>query len=263
MADKQWMGSRSPLDGEPRLPRGTSVAATPPRWGRSLATAGVIIAVAASVARAEEPAAAAPAPAGAPQAAATTTGTTETERVLREQIAADLRATKAAAAQEEAVARKQFAGINFGVAIGVLVPLYRNTRIEEAVLVPSDPANPDAPKVVRATVRKSVDARLLLETHYFFQPTAYPLFGWGPVIVVQPGTDDIVEGAGLGMMVGWRREAKTSDSFNLGIALFMERRVKDLGEGITEDNPLPIGETEIRYQQKSAVSAVLLGSFSF
>lgn len=213
-------------------------------------------------------AAAADLPVAADDAQVAVTDATTTRAALEAEITADLQqqeTTKRAAAEaeEKAGARRQFAGINFGVAIGVLMPLYRNTRIEEAVLVPSDPANPDAPKVVRATLRKSVDARLLLETHYFFQPSAYPLFGWGPVIVVQPGTDEIVEGAGLGMMVGWRRGEKTSDSFNLGLALFMERSVKDLGEGIKEDLPLPAGETEIRYQQKPAVSAVALGSFSF
>jgi hypothetical protein len=141
--------------------------------------------------------------------------------------------------------------------------LHKDSRIEEAVLLPEDAAVPTSEKIVRATKRKNFDARLLLETHYFFTSDDFPTFGWGPVIVVQPGTDEIVEGAGLGLMVGWRRNKETSDSFNLGLTIFMERNVKDLGEGIKEDAPLPAGETAIRFQEKPALSLLVVGSFSF
>ncbi len=262
MTTTRLAAHHSPHRGDPHRRAASSAAMTPPLSGRRVVTrvAAVVALVAPTIARGDEPAVAPPAEIPAEPAL--------TVLELRTELATELfreeTVKKAAAEKEEKEgAQRQFAGINFGVAIGVLVPVYRNTRIEEAVLVPSDPANPDAPKVVRATVRRSVDARLLLETHYFFQADRFPLFGWGPVIIVQPGTDEIVEGAGLGAMVGWRRGEKTSESFNLGLALFMERSVKDLGEGIEEDKPLPAGETEIRYQQKPAVSVVLLGSFSF
>lgn len=127
--------------------------------------------------------------------------------------------------------------------------------------MPGDPAVPDSPKIVRAKTRRSSDARVLLETHYFF-----PLcdrFGYGPVLVVQPGTAEIIEGVGLGFMMGARRATDASDSFNLGLAVFMERSVTVLGAGIEENQPLPAGETEIRYQQTPKASLMALASFSF
>lgn len=166
---------------------------------------------------------------------------------------------KAEVAQQEVEkAKRDFAGISFGVAIGVTIPIFANRRIEEAVMVP----NGDE-MVVRATKRKNSSARIMLETHYFFAFGDDDMRGFGPMIVIQPGTEEIVEGAGLGVMLGFRRSKKTSDSFNIGAGVFMEPSIKDLGEGVEEDKPLPAGETEVRFQEKSAVSLLVIGSFAF
>lgn len=169
----------------------------------------------------------------------------------------DVRRTKLA----EESSKKKFLGINFGIAVAALIPLTEDTRITEAVLVPNAEGTPAEERIVRAKKRNNYDARVLLETHYFFDGS--PRFGYGPMVVLQPGANEIIEGIGAGFLVGWRRSLEHSDSFNLGVALFLERSVKGLGEGIKENRPLPAGETEIRYEEKPRPALVALASFSF
>jgi hypothetical protein len=158
-------------------------------------------------------------------------------------------------------AKKKFQGINFGIAFAALIPLDENSRITEAVLTPDDEGTPPEERIVRATKRSNYDTRLMLETHYFFEVGSR--IGFGPVVMIQPGASEIIDGAGLGIMFGLRRSLEQSDSFNLGLGIFLERNVKGLGEGVEENKPLPAGETKIRFEEKPHSALALLASFSW
>lgn len=84
----------------------------------------------------------------------------------------------------------------------------------------------------------------------------------GPFIAVQPGTDEIIEALGGGFMVGLRRQ-KGLGSFNLGFGVVVDPSVKVLGSGIEEDKPLPTGETQIRFREKTQAGFLILASFSW
>jgi len=110
---------------------------------------------------------------------------------------------------------REFAGINFGVGVSLTVDTGNNDRVESASL--------DQAGIVRVSRDQNDIARIMLETHYFFQPKN-KLFGivdgHGPFVALQPGTDEIIEAIGLGWMVGFKRgEAGTNDSWNFGVGL--------------------------------------------
>jgi opacity protein-like surface antigen len=167
-------------------------------------------------------------------------------------------------------------GIKFGAGIGFTYDLGTHDRIKAATV---------ANGIVRVTEEDNVRARLLLESHYFFLPNA-TFFGlkpndWGvgPFIALQGGPEDIVQGVGGGLMIGLKRvrtdpdsrggvpDGKSADvdgsSFNLGFGVFYDLGVQTLGDGIAANQPLPPGETEIRFAKRSQSGFIILSSFAF
>lgn len=71
----------------------------------------------------------------------------------------------------------------------------------------------------------------------------------------------MIQAAALGVMVGFRRA--NNQSFNLGIGIAVDPSTRVLGEGLRANQPLPAGETEIRFKEESQYGLVLLTSFSF
>jgi len=56
---------------------------------------------------------------------------------------------------------------------------------------------------------------------------------------------------------------KVKDSFNIGIGLMMDPSVKILGDGITENEPLPAGETTVRTKETSQWGVLFMVSYNF
>ncbi|MCP3933077.1 MAG: hypothetical protein GY705_28740 [Bacteroidetes bacterium] len=162
-------------------------------------------------------------------------------------------------------AERKFAGINFGVGISLTYDLGSNDRVESASL--------DENNIVRVSEDKNAIARVVLESHYFFEPkndgrsflglTPAGKWGHGPFIALQPGTDEIIEAIGFGWMAGFLRSKEGSDSWNLGLGYIIDPSVKILGDGVEENQALPDGETEIRFKETSQGGLFLLVSFSF
>lgn len=88
--------------------------------------------------------------------------------------------------------------------------------------------------------------------------------GWGigPFVALQPGTANIIDAIGTGIMIGARRSSTGNDSFNLGIGAMVDINARTLGNGILEDQPLPEGDA-IRYKQRSQLGILLMSSYSF
>jgi hypothetical protein len=134
----------------------------------------------------------------------------------------------------------------------------------------------------------NVSVGFVLEAHYFLRdfvlPKRYcgPSIGCselahGPFIGIEVGngtsaTPDAkgpITGYALGWMVGLRHlptdpTAKPStSSWNFGVGLRIDPTAKVLGDGIVANQPLPAGETVIRYKTEPRVGIMLLSSFSF
>lgn len=148
----------------------------------------------------------------------------------------------------------QFAGMQFGVGLSLTIDLGQNDRINQA--------NLDENNIVRITSENNDVPRIMLESHYFFTPKGDD-FGIGPFVALQPGTDEIIEAIGMGVMVGFKRGAENNSSWNIGIGAVVDPSVKILGDGVRENQALPSGETQIRFKETSQWGLLLVVSFTY
>ena len=165
-------------------------------------------------------------------------------------------------------ADSEFAGLNFGVGLSLTVDVGDNDRIDEASIVDG---------LVRVDRESNSRARIMLESHYFFTPSGgrdgkflalvdKQNFGVAPFVAIQPGTDDIIEAIGPGVMVGFKRataDENDNSSWNLGIGAVVDPNVQTLGSGLSRNQPLPGMETEVRFREKAQVGVLVLVSFTF
>ncbi|MCF6324559.1 MAG: hypothetical protein L3J89_09590 [Gammaproteobacteria bacterium] len=164
-----------------------------------------------------------------------------------------------------AESEREFAGIKFGVGLSLTVDTGENSRVTSAEL--------DENGIVRVSEEKNNVARIMLESHYFFTPknngksflglTPAGSWGHGPFVAIQPGTDEIIEAIGLGWMVGFRRSKGSADSWNLGVGYVTDPSSKVLADGVTENQALPAGETQIRFKETNQTGVFILVSFGF
>lgn len=167
-------------------------------------------------------------------------------------------ASSSAYAQDD----RRFAGIDFGVGISATFDLGSNDRVSSAEVING---------LVRVTDTDNVRARIMLESHFFFEPrgrfaltnTQSDNWGYGPFIALQPGTDEIIEAIGFGMMLGFRKNDSTDQSFNIGLGVAYDPNTQTLGEGVVDGEPLPEGETDVRFLDQDQVGLLLMTSFSF
>lgn len=166
-----------------------------------------------------------------------------------------------------------FAGMGFGVAIGVVSKAGKRDVIQSATLDPNG--------IVRVDSDANTTANLILEGHYFFTPekrfipqafdAAPRNWGHGPFIAVQPGTQNIIEAVGIGWMLGFKRAnivAKDTapnrgDSFNLGLGIMVNPNAQVLGDGITKNQALPAGETAVRLKTTTEMGWLFVFSYTF
>ncbi len=159
---------------------------------------------------------------------------------------------------------RQFAGLDFGVGLSFSVDIGVRDRIVSATLVDN---------LVRIEDENNDRARVMLESHYFFTPGVGSAIGdgedvklarWGigPFVALQPGTDEVIEAVGMGVMVGFRR-GQTGQSFNVGLGYVVDPNTRVLGDGIVKNKPLPGNETEIRFKDVAQTGWLILTSFSF
>jgi hypothetical protein len=64
---------------------------------------------------------------------------------------------------------------------------------------------------------------------------------------LQPGSDNVIEAFAVGWM--WRLPDKLSSrAINMGIGYIVDQNVQILGDGIRRNEPLPAGETDVRFR---------------
>jgi hypothetical protein len=181
----------------------------------------------------------------------------------------------ASQAQAQLNAWKGLAGPNFGIGVAANIDLGKSDRITEADIVSGN----------RIAVKKERNdfARVLFEAHYFFTPpdtkilgTYYNCaiqcdasrprdFGFGPFVAVQPSQNEIIDAIAFGLMVGFKQPAvgTSGSSWNFGVGAIIDPSVKTLAPGFRGGQPLPAGETQIRFTERSEWGLILMSSFSF
>lgn len=185
---------------------------------------------------------------------------------------------KVAELQEAEAKDRQDALADFkrGAGLAISIVMGQEESIDEAAVVDE--------KVV-VTRRSKDNVRAALEVHQLLtaniftssgrahlrkqiedcgdDPVDCPLFGIGPFAAIQVADDNAISSAGLGVMVGVRSDPRAESSFNLGLGLVWDNRVKTLADGFVEGQPLPTGETAVRFTEKSSRRLMLTLSFAF
>lgn len=90
-----------------------------------------------------------------------------------------------------------------------------------------------------------------------------PLVGYGPFAVIQTGNDNSIGSVGIGLMVGVRSDPRRSSSFNLGVGIAFDSGLRELAPGFVEGKPLPTGETQVRFTERSSRRPMVTISFAF
>lgn len=151
-----------------------------------------------------------------------------------------------------------FAGLTFGVGLSYTADTGDNLRVDDASI--------DVAGIVRVNKRSDAVARIMLESHYFFSRRD-DTFGFGPFVSVQPGSDEIINALGAGLMIGMRRDKKANESFNIGLGIAVDPVTKTLGREFEPGKPAPIGPDgkplAVRYETRSQKGILLLASFSW
>ncbi len=169
-----------------------------------------------------------------------------------------------------------------GVALGAVIDVGGRDRIESASLDPNG--------IVRVEQDSNTRANFMLEAHFFLKPNfGFPFgcrsadnpeegigcvkagdWGFGPFVAVQPGSQNIIEAVGAGVLLGFKKSAvpvlrdiPIVHSFNLGVGAMLDVRQRVLGDGIRVNEKLPVGETAIRFRETSQIGAVVIFSAAF
>jgi len=160
----------------------------------------------------------------------------------------------------EKAASEKFGGIELGAGLSFTMDVGAHDRVKKASIIDD---------IVRIEDAKNTRARVMFESHYFFKPKRRLLglepdmWGIGPFIAAQPGSDEIIEAIGFGIMLGFRRDPVKSESFNVGLGWVMDPNTQILGDGINKNQPLPGNEKDIRYKQDSQAGIMGIISFTF
>jgi hypothetical protein len=152
--------------------------------------------------------------------------------------------------------RTDFAALGFGIAVGYSFGL-GGDRVESAEVVNN---------IVRVSEDNTDEARVLSEAHWFFTPWGYDI-GIGPYASISTSqSSEGIGSFGLGLMIGFRDKSnQSSKSWNIGVGIIFDSDVKVLGDGISENAPLPPGENPdtVRLKEESKPALVVLVSRGF
>jgi hypothetical protein len=182
--------------------------------------------------------------------------------------------------------RTEWGGLGWGIGLAANFDV-TGKRVVNATVVP--PLN-----IVRIDdATSNVNVGFVLEAHYFLRNLSFLENSWqrgpcskteggtyctqfahGPFVAIQvgggtsavPGDKDLVTSYALGWMIGLRHpHLTTSDnaSWNLGLGVRVDPNTKVLGDGIIANQPLPNGETVIRYKTEPRFGLMVMSSFSF
>jgi len=156
---------------------------------------------------------------------------------------------------------KSFLGANWGLGIGAV---FGTGGVDEAEVVNG---------IVRVKKDSDDTVSVFSEIHRFFRLPGRTQkekmedneirVGYGPFVAIQSSDDDIIDAFSVGLMLGWRPRGESGTAFGIGIGLVLDPSVQVLGDGLIEGQPLPDGETEIRFKTQSETGVGLFVSLSF
>lgn len=150
-------------------------------------------------------------------------------------------------------------GLGLGVGLSFTWDTVDRERVTDAAV--------DANGIVRVNKKNNAIARIMLEGHYLFSLNGSQTRGWGPFVAVQPGSENVINALGVGLMIAFRHDSNSERSFNLGFGYSVDPNSKVLGDEFKENEPAPLGPDgkplAIRYQERDQGGFLMLASFSW
>jgi hypothetical protein len=159
----------------------------------------------------------------------------------------------------------------FGVALGLSANVTGPNIVNNATI--------DANGMVRVNTRANTSAGFMLETHYYVFPRATTdmlngtepdnrSWGIGPFVAAQPGSSQIIEAVGAGLMIGFRRpKGSTPSGFGLGLGYEAIPSAQVLGSEFVDGQKAPVGSNgqplPIRYETQDKGSVLVVLSVTF
>lgn len=116
--------------------------------------------------------------------------------------------------------------------------------------------------VVRIEEESKAQLGFMLEAHKFTSTDPNKKRVGGPFVGLVMGGEGGIETGILGYMWGFR-QPNTTQSLNIGLGLSISPKVQMLGDGIINGEPLPKGETEVRYKSTTKYGLAISVSFGF
>lgn len=162
---------------------------------------------------------------------------------------------EAAQLKKQAESEVEFMGLSWGLGFGF--SFSSDELVDDAVVVNG---------VVKVKSQKKQQPRAVMEMHkYFWCNDGYTdgKRGCGPFIAVAATADKVLSGVGFGFMYGVKRGAGDSDGFSIGVGAILDGNARDLAEGFKVDQPLPPGETTVRFEDKARWSALVFATMTF
>jgi hypothetical protein len=191
--------------------------------------------------------------------------------------------------------RKGFGGLGAGVGLGFTFDVGGKDRVDTARIIETkDASGAVSARTLRVDKSNNDIPHVMLEAHYFLvndDPMRMPWcnssacadleregsscwmcgysipkehFGIGPYVGVQPGSSDVIDAVGGGVMVGLRTDSiLNGDSVNLGLGYFADPNTRVLGDGFSENQSPPPGETQVRYKDVTKSGVMLQMSYGF
>lgn len=166
-------------------------------------------------------------------------------------------------AQQSQALGNALADFKRGAGLGITVAPDAGERVDEAFVVDD--------KIV-VTKENINAARMMFEFHQLFttnvfttdgrrraraqieacerNPLDCPMFGVGPFLALQMSDDTAVASVGVGLLLGVRNDPRKDTSFNIGVGVQWDSKVKKLAKGFVPGQALPKGEEEIRFIEK-------------
>ncbi len=145
-------------------------------------------------------------------------------------------------------------GFNFGTGIGATFDLHHGSRVKAASIRDG---------TVRIDEEGDVQLGLVLETHYFVEIGNKRLAGIGPFVAIKTGENDLIDEAGLGVMVGFRRTIEDTNSFNIGVGVMVDPDAEVLADGFIANQPAPAGATDVATKKEERFSFAIVFSYTF
>ncbi len=162
-------------------------------------------------------------------------------------------------------ASNKFENLGFGIAFSVS-SCFKNFVTEAEV----------ENGMIRLKKEQSLFGEIMLETHKFWSIKTKPYenrfikvesntIGIGPFlgILMDSGSDTMINAISSGIMVGFRPDTSSSNSLNIGIGLTARFKINELRGDLSLDKALPDGVNEIKYQETAKLGVTVVFSFTW